>query len=82
MRLDVTGRRPWPGDLAEGYRVVLEGKEQPSPYGLADGEAAEYSPDGNRVVRAFGIRRVVTPKGGRPRHDLRELAIDRGGGLH
>jgi hypothetical protein len=78
MRLDVTGRRPWPGPKWDACQIVLEGVEQPSPYALEDGEAAEYSLGvGQPRIYAFGIRRLVAHPRGRPRQELRELRIDR-----
>lgn len=77
MRLDVSGRRPWPGPTWDGYRIALEGAERPSFLGLRDGEAVSWS-DAGRVVYLFGRPgRIFTPPGRRARREPTEMVIER-----
>lgn len=53
MRLNVTGRRPWPGPRWDGFGVALEGTERRGVYGLKDGKAVTTREQG-RLVYLFG----------------------------
>jgi len=80
VRLDVSGRRPWPGPDWDSFEVVLHGMQRRSFLALNEGEAVSYrrsEPDGE-LLYLFGLPpRVVTPPGRQPRHEPSLLLIDR-----
>jgi hypothetical protein len=80
MRLDVSGRRPWPGPEWDAYTVALSGRTRIGRWGLWDGDLVlvrDTTGDPRSEHTLFGYSVMVTPPGYRPRRDARELVVSR-----